>query len=65
MAQPGEPPVTMRMMAIVDMGSGHLVSLYGSPSSVVWLPQGRELPPTTKGKEELTVVLGLTKRVGT
>ena len=64
LTQPGEPPATMKMMAIVTVGSGRLVALYGSPSSVVWLPQGRELPSTTKGNEELTVVLGLTKRVG-
>ena len=64
MAQPGEPPVNMKMMAIVGVGSGRLVALYGSPSSVVWLPQGRELPPTIKGNDEVTVVLGLTKRVG-
>ena len=62
-AQPGEPPMNMEMMAIVDVGSGRLVALYGSPSSVVWMPQRREFPPTAKGKDELTVVLGLTKRV--
>ena len=65
LAQPGEPPATMEMMAIVSVGSGRLVTLYGPKSSVVWLPQGRELPPAVNGDEELTVVLGLTRKVGT
>ena len=64
LAQPGEPPATMEMMAIVSVGSGRLVTLYGPKSSVVWLPQGRELPPVVNGDEELTVALGLTRKVG-
>ena len=62
LTQPGEPPAAMKVMAIVTLGSGRLVELYGPPSSVVWLPQGRELPPVI-GNEELTEVLGLTERV--
>ena len=63
-AQPGEPPSSMEMVAIMDMGFGRLVALYGPPSSVIWLPQGRELPHATGEREELTVILGLTKKVG-
>ena len=62
LTQPGEPPAAMKVMAIVTLGSGRLVELYGPPSLVVWLPQGRELPPV-RGNEELTEVLGLTERV--
>ena len=65
LTQPGEPPATMKMMAIIAVGSGRLVTLYGPNSSVVWLPQERELPSAVNGNEELTVVLGLTRKVGT
>ena len=63
-AQPGEPPAGLEMVAIMNMGFGRLVALYGPSSSVIWLPQGRDLPNATGGREELTVILGLTKKVG-
>ena len=63
LTQPGEHPPALKMMAIVTLGAGRIVELYGPPSSVVWLPQGRELP-LARGDEELTEILGLTERVG-
>ena len=63
LAQPGEHPPALKIMAIVTLGAGRIVELYGPPSSVVWLPQGRELP-LARGDEELTEILGLTERVG-
>ena len=62
--QPGEPPASMEMVAILDMGFGRLVALYGPASAVVWLPQGRELPHATGGRKGPIAILGLTKKVG-
>ena len=63
LTRPGEHPAALKMMAIVTLGDGRIVELYGPPSLVVWLPQGRELP-LARGDEELTEILGLTERVG-
>ena len=63
LTQPGEHPPALKMMAIVTLGAGRIVELYGPSSAVVWLPQGRELP-LARGDEELTEILGLTERVG-
>ena len=63
LTQPGEHPPALKMMAIVTLSAGWIVELYGPPSAIVWLPQGRELP-IARGDEELTEILGLTERVG-